>query len=122
MNLMATQYEQILEGTDPVYLLSKNLRESIQYSFKSNNIKMEGSAFSTLGCSFKEFKKYIESQREEWMDWYNLFVECSTTRIGVSWAIRYKTYYQINTIEDIRKQNHYSNIIVDCHSEINKYN
>tara|TARA_R110000796_G_scaffold171070_2_gene288032 strand:+ start:2503 stop:2874 length:372 start_codon:yes stop_codon:yes gene_type:complete len=121
-NFTLNKYEQIIEGTDPVYLLSKNLRESIIYSFTSRNFKMEGSYTNSLGCGFKTFKKYIEEQMEDWMTWNNFCYSCDTTMINISWTIKYKTNYDIKNDKDLLKQNHYTNIMVQCHSEVNLYN
>jgi len=122
MELTQNKYQDIINGTDSVYLLSKNIREGIIHSFKEHNFIMEGSYTKSLGCGFKTFKKYIEDQMEDWQNWSNFCYDCSTTQLNISWTIKYKTFYEINTIKDLNKQNHYTNIIIQCHSEINMYN
>tara|TARA_R110001592_G_scaffold300433_6_gene571643 strand:+ start:40 stop:417 length:378 start_codon:yes stop_codon:yes gene_type:complete len=122
IKLYTTHYERIITGEDPIYRFSKDIRENIQYSFKNNNINIEGSTMKSLGCSFKSFKKHIESQFEDWMNWNNYCSDCSTTMINSSWCIHYKEIFKIETKEDLYKQNHYSNIIIKCFSEINMYN
>ena len=83
---------------------------------------MEGSYTNSLGCGFKTFKKYIEEQMEDWMTWNNFCYSCDTTMINISWTIKYKTNYDIKNDKDLLKQNHYTNIMVQCHSEVNLYN
>lgn len=51
------------------YRLSCNLRTRLSNALKRD--QKAGSAIDDLGCSIDEFKKYIESQFEEWMTWDN---------------------------------------------------
>lgn len=122
IKLNPTHYEKIITGEDPIYRLSKNIRESIIHSFKEHNFIMEGSYTKSLGCSFRFFKSYLEDQMEDWQNFDNFCFDCLTTQLNISWTIKYKTFYEINTIKDLNKQNHYTNIIIQCHSEINMYN
>jgi len=102
--------------------LSFDIREGILRSFKTHKIKNEGSIYKVLGIGFKSFKKHIEDQFEPWMSWENYCSNCLTTKIGISWCIHYKENYVIKTKEDLLKLNNYKNILILCHSEINKYN
>lgn len=60
-----------LKKLDPLYKLSLNIRNSIRGSFKHKNHKKNCKTSEILGCSFGEFKKYIESKFESWMTWEN---------------------------------------------------
>jgi len=56
---------------DPVYRVSQNIRTYIRYSIRSKGIKKRTKTQNILGCSFEEFKIYLESKFEPWMSWDN---------------------------------------------------
>jgi len=69
--------EQILlneERTKAIKLKNKiiqNVRGLIGSSIKKRGYKKDSRTEKILGCSFEEFKKYIEEQFDPWMNWYN---------------------------------------------------
>lgn len=56
-------------NSDPIYKIRKNLRKRFHCALKGN--QKSGSAVKDLGCSIEEFKIYLESQFEPWMNWDN---------------------------------------------------
>lgn len=62
---------KIKYDTDPVYRLSQVLRASIIQSFGSRSYQKSTLTATILGCTFEEFKTYIESKFEPWMNWLN---------------------------------------------------
>ena len=57
--------------TDIVFLLEKKIRNYIYESFKNNGYKKSSKTESILGCSFDDFRLYLESKFEPWMTWEN---------------------------------------------------
>lgn len=53
--------------TDSVFKLQMIIRDKIRKKFKKGGIR----TVEVLGCSYSEFKVYIESMFEEWMNWNN---------------------------------------------------
>jgi len=53
---------------DIIFRLSGNVRNYIRLSLKNKNNK---SSVDILGCSFSEYRKYLESKFEPWMNWEN---------------------------------------------------
>jgi len=62
-----TRYEN-----DPVYKVSILLRNRLSKILKRENIYKNNTTVKLLGCSFKEFKQYIESKFMLGMTWNNL--------------------------------------------------
>jgi len=56
---------------DNLFKLKNAIRANINYNIKNLNIDKTSKTESILGCSFKEFKSYIESKFESWMNWDN---------------------------------------------------
>jgi hypothetical protein len=56
---------------DTLFKLNCSIRSSISNSIKRHGYKKYSKSFEILGCSFEEFKIYIESKFEQWMDWNN---------------------------------------------------
>lgn len=65
------QYRRNRRENDPLYKLIDNIRCIIKSSYINKNYTKQSKTFEILGCSYKEFSKYIESQFEYWMTWEN---------------------------------------------------
>ena len=57
--------------TDPLYKLSRGIRSLILRSFKSKFTTKSKKTIEILGCSFEEFKIYLESKFDDKMNWEN---------------------------------------------------
>jgi hypothetical protein len=85
---------------DPLYKLSCNIRTLIGMSIKGNGYTKNSKTSDYLGCSFKEFKKYLENKFTEGMSWDNAGL----------WHLDH--IYPISLAkneEEIIKLNHYTN-------------
>ena len=56
---------------DPLFRLTTNIRNLINNSFYKMNHPKTSKTQEILGCSFEEFKIYLESKFEYWMSWGN---------------------------------------------------
>lgn len=56
---------------EPLFKLNILIRTNIRRALKSNNLIKNKSTHIILGCSIDEFKNYIESLFEPWMNWGN---------------------------------------------------
>ena len=99
---------------EPLFKLSHSLRALLFDSFKRHNSKKPKRTEDILGCSITEFKQYIESKFEPWMNWENK---------GSRKVIEPNQYWDIDHIiplssakteEDIVKLNHYTNLQPLC--------
>jgi hypothetical protein len=70
-NKQKRQYEKNKYDNDPLFNLAYTIRRNITHSFKNKGVKKQTKTTEILGCSFDEFKIYIESKFEPWMNWSN---------------------------------------------------
>jgi len=97
---------------DPLYKLSGNIRSLISSSLRTSGFKKNTKTEQILGCSFEEFKLYLESKFEPWMCWNNV------GRFKNEKMIKNK-FWQLDHIipissakteeEEIYRLNHYTN-------------
>lgn len=59
------------KANDPLFSLVCRLRSSMSKNLKRFNINKKNRTSDILGCSFEEFKNYLESKFESWMTWEN---------------------------------------------------
>ena len=105
--------------SDVVFLLEKKIRNYIYESFKNNGYKKSSKTESILGCSFGEFKLYLESKFEPWMNWENRGLYNGELNYG--WDIDHIIpISSAKTIEDVINLNHYTNLQPLC-SFTNRY-
>jgi len=105
--------------TDPLYSLSHVVRGMIQKSIRMGGYTKMSKTYEILGCSFEEFKLYLESKFETWMTWENRGLYNGDTQYG--WDIDHIIpLSSAKTEEDIIRINHYSNLQPLC-SYINRY-
>jgi hypothetical protein len=104
---------------DPLFRLTDNIRKLIYKSFKNGGYTKKSRSYEILGCSFEDFKKHIESQFEDWMNWDNYGLYNGNECYG--WD--YDHIIPLSSCEceeDVYKLNHYSNLQPLC-SYINRY-
>ena len=59
------------KAVDELFRLKCGVRSSISKTLKRFNINKNDKTSDILGCSFEEFKIYLESKFEPWMNWEN---------------------------------------------------
>lgn len=103
---------------DPVFKLSCDVRRNIRQMLKKRGFTKKTKTIITLGCSFEEFKDYLESKFESWMNWSNHGKYNGELNHG--WDIDH--IIPISTAiteDDIIRLNHYTNLQPLC-SKINR--
>ena len=86
---------------DSLFRLRQNIRSLIRSSIKNGGFSKRTKTYEILGCSFEEFKKYIESKFKLGMTWENYGTWEYDHITPVSWAINE---------DEIIKLNHYTNL------------
>ena len=104
--------------TDPLFQLSQSIRANIRNSFKRNGFTKNGRTVHILGCSFEDFKLYLESRFEIWMTWDNYGKYNGQLNYGWDFDHIIPSSSAINE-EEILKLNHYTNLQPLC-SKINR--
>jgi len=93
--------------------ISFNITKSIRRAFKKKGIVNSKTVCQILGCSYQDFKIYIESKFESWMNWdnYGLY----NGQLNHGWDLDHIVPKSIaKTEEDILKLNHYTNFTPLC--------
>ncbi len=99
--------------TDVVYKLKIRLRGKIRKSLKNNGYTKKSNTYTILGCSYEDFKIYIESQFEYWMSWDNYGLYNGEENYG--WDLDHiLPLSSAECEEDVYKLNHHSNIQPLC--------
>ena len=93
--------------------ISRNINRNIRRSFKKKGMVKSKTVCEILGCSYQDFKLYIELQFESWMNWdnYGLY----NGKFNYGWDLDHIVPKSIaKTEEDILKLNHYTNFRPLC--------
>jgi hypothetical protein len=99
--------------TDSVYALSISTRNLINKAIKRKGFTKKSKTIEILGCSFEEFKTYLELKFEPWMNWENYGKYDGTE--GYGWDIDHIIPLSLAKTEDeLMKLNHYSNLQPLC--------
>jgi hypothetical protein len=102
-------------SNDILFRISRKVRNIIYKSVINKNSKSE----SILGCTFEDFKLYIESNFENWMTWENYGKYNGELNYG--WDIDHiKPLSSAKSEVDIIKLNHYTNLQPLC-SKLNRH-
>jgi len=101
---------------DPFYKLKHHLSNNIKNSLKNKNFKKSSKTTKILGCSFEEFKIYLESKFESWMNWENYGnPKDKIFEPNKTWDIDHIIpLSSAKTEGDIIKLNHYTNLRPLC--------
>lgn len=98
---------------DPLFALTENIRSMIWSAFDGKGYSKPTRTETILGCSYFEFRDYIESLFEPWMTWSNRGYYDGTPNTG--WDIDHIT--PISTAKDqadIVRLNHHTNLRPLC--------
>lgn len=119
INKYKIRYFKNRKFTDPVFKLSCDIRVVVGRCLKNKGFVKSKKTEEILGCSFEQFKTYIESKFEAWMTWENHGLYNGTLNYG--WDIDHIIpLASANTEEDILKLCHYTNLQPLC-SYVNRY-
>ena len=107
------EYQKRKRSTDPIYKLKANIKNLIGNAMRNNNFKKLSHTEQILGCSYQEFKTYLESKFESWMTWENRGL-CNNT-INHGWDIDHIIPLSTATCEaDILSLSHFTNLQPLC--------
>jgi hypothetical protein len=82
INEKRTQKWKEKYDSDPMFKIKHILRTGVQRMLKKTNVQKFSKTELTLGCSFMEFKNYIESLWQPWMNWDNYGLYNGTENYG----------------------------------------
>ena len=113
------EYYKEKRSKDVLYRLKTNIKNLIGNSIRNNNFNKLSRTEQILGCSYIEFKEYLESKFEPWMTWENRGLYNGTPNFG--WDIDHIIPLDSATNEiELLKLNHYTNLQPLC-SHINRH-
>ena len=106
-------YQAYKRCSDPLFKMKLNIRNLIKNSFNNKNFKKECKTTIILGCTFEEFKNYLESKFEPWMNWDNHGKYNGEFNYG--WDIDHIIpVSSAQTEDDIIRLNHFTNLQPLC--------
>lgn len=98
---------------DPLFKLKENIRRSVRRSITDSGYNKNSNTINILGCSIKDFKTYLESKFESWMNWENKGKYNGEVNFG--WDIDHIIPISgANSEEEILLLNHYTNLQPLC--------
>jgi len=112
------EYLKTRKIIDPLFKLKVNIRTNIYNNLKKSNYVKNLKTNIILGCTYEDFKEYLESKFESWMTWENYGLYNGELNYG--WDIDHiiPTSSAI-TEEELLKLNNYVNLQPLC-SKINR--
>lgn len=100
-------------NNNPMFKLKKNIRTLIGDAFRKNSHRKSSKTIEILGCSFEEFKIYIESKFESWMTWENKGLYNGELNFG--WDLDHIIPISTaKTKEDVIRLSHFTNFQPLC--------
>lgn len=107
---------------DSFFIFKEKIRMNIKNSFYKKYYPKKSKTAEILGCTFEEFKIYIESKFEPWMNWNNYGNKNGIcTDKNQSWDLDHIIPISTaKTEEDVIKLNYYKNFQPLC-SYVNRY-
>jgi hypothetical protein len=114
-----SEYRKTRKSNDNLYKLSESVRKLIWASLKHTGYTKKSKSHEIIGCSFEEFKVYLESKFESWMNWENKGLY--NGKLNYGWDIDHVIpLSSAKTEEELIKLNHYTNLQPLC-SYTNRY-
>ncbi len=118
INIIKKRYIINRKNNDPLFKLTENVRVMIGNSFRRQGYKKTSRTHEILGCSYADFKEYLETKFEVWMSWENKGKYNGELNHG--WDIDHVIpLATARTEEELLKLNHFSNLQPLC-SKINR--
>jgi hypothetical protein len=116
INKKSVKHRNDRKSYDTLYKLICNIRCLIVSSIKLKGYRKVLKTEKILGCNFEEFKIYLESKFECWMNWSNYGNwNGEPNEINVAWDIDHIIpLCSAKTEEEILKLNHYTNLQPLC--------
>jgi len=110
------KYQKERQSKDPLFKLMCNIKKNICSIIKSNGYTKKSRTYQILGCSFEDFKIYIENQFESWMSWDNYGnPKDSIFEPNKTWDIDHIIpLASVTNEEELLKLNHYTNLQPLC--------
>lgn len=106
-------YRKKRYSEDILYKLKEGLRRTISMCLIKQGYTKQSRTHNILGCSYDDFKLYLENQFEDWMSWNNYGLYDGTEKYG--WDIDHIIPLSSGkTEEEILKLNHYTNLRPLC--------
>jgi len=103
---------------DNLFKVRQSIRKTISSSFRNTSFRKSSKTAIILGCTFEDFKLYLESNFEPWMTWENKGLYNGELNYG--WDIDHKIpVSSATTEEELVRLNHYTNLQPLC-SKINR--
>ena len=105
--------------TNSLFRIKSDIRSIIGKAFRNHGYSKNTKTQEILGCSFEEFKVYIESKWEPWMNWENRGKYNGQLNYG--WDIDHIIPLETaKNEEELIKLNHYTNLQPLC-SKVNRH-
>ena len=107
---------KLRKNNDELYKLTLNIRRDISNSFKRNGYNKTSKTCEILGCTFEEFKSYIESKFKPWMNWMNYGNWNGIPEtINSAWDIDHIIpLSSAKNVDEFMRLNHYTNLQPLC--------
>jgi hypothetical protein len=113
-----TEYSRNRYNVDLMFKFRRSCRNLIKLAFRNKKSNKTLKTEIILGCSFEEFKLYLESKFEPWMTWENKGLYNGEFNYG--WDIDHIIPLILaKSEEEIIKLNHYTNLQPLC-SKVNR--
>lgn len=98
---------------NPLFKMSCNIRNLIKSTLSRKKHSKKSKTRDILGCSYPEFKLYLESKFEPWMTWNNYGVYTGKKNEG--WEIDHVVpVFSADTESRLIELNHYTNLQPLC--------
>jgi hypothetical protein len=119
INKYNNEYKKHKYDTDPLYRLKHNTRVHIKKCIMKQGYTKNSKTYDILGCTYDEFKIYIESKFEDWMTWDN-YGKYKKNKYNLGWDIDHIIPTSTATNEsELYKLFHYTNLQPLC-SKVNR--
>lgn len=113
INERKRKYEKNRKEREPLYKLKCRIKCLIAQSLLRNGYTKKSKTLEILGCSYEEFKLYLESKFKPWMNWENRGLY--NGKLNYGWDIDHIIPLDTaKTERDIIQLNHYTNLQPLC--------